>query len=81
MRLEGTKGKAIWVVGGVFFALVLAGGCASKKKSALDKVPTPKPKSKPLKVDLTDIRNYARDLKHEGIVNKKLVQYLVSVGN
>lgn len=59
-------------------ALALASGCASKQKSALDKMPTPAPKAKPMKVDLTDIQRNARDLKDEGIVNKPLVRYLVS---
>lgn len=59
-------------------ALALASGCASKQKSALDKMPTPPPNAKPMRMDLADIPGQGHDLKDKGIVNKQLVRYLVS---
>lgn len=57
--------------------VMVAGGCGPKPKGLIDKPQEPPP---PSKVDLTDIRSYARELKHDGVVNIQLVRYMVSVG-
>lgn len=66
---------------GLLAAAALLVGCASKRSASVtDETLKQKPKASPNKVDITDVRSYAKDLKHKGIVNKYLVRYLVSAG-
>jgi Flp pilus assembly protein TadD len=81
MRPEEAKGAGGAIqVAGLLVAAVFLAGCGPKQTLPTDKGLSPPPKSPPVSVDLTDIRSYGKSLKHEGIVNKPLVRYLVSAG-
>ena len=74
MNRDRARGGLAWAVA-CLVALALLAGCGRKTTAAYKKnlfLPPP-----PKLTVLDNIRSHAKDIKHEGVVNKKLVRFLI----
>lgn len=74
MKRDRARGGLTWAVV-CLAALALLAGCGKRTRAAHKKSMFPPP---PLKNTVLDnLRSHAKDIKHEGVVNKQLVRFLV----
>jgi tetratricopeptide (TPR) repeat protein len=72
MKLDGTRSGLTWA-SACLVVLVLLAGCGQRTKAAHNRALTPPPEQ----TTLDDLRTHAKDIKHEGVVNKELVRFLM----